>query len=106
MTSFEKAIAASRPETRMAQLINVQELFKKAGSQSGAGGANKDKDDAYASLAEEQYRLLKCQAMLEDKLPGKSFVGLTLHSTLDDLVRYDELKLADKVNCQFGESWE
>ena len=97
VTSFEKAIAASRPETRMAQLINVQELFNKSGSQVGTSSS---KGDIFASFAEEQYRLLKCQTMLEEKLPGKTFIGLTLHSTLADLVRDDEMRLAEKVNIQ------
>ena len=95
-SSFEKAIAASRPETRMAQLVNVQELFMKSISPAGAG--NSTKGETFAAFAEEQHRLLKCQIMLEEKLPGKSFIGLTLHSTLADLVRDDEMKFADKVN--------
>ena len=95
IASFEKAIAASRPETRMAQLINVQELFNKAASQPASGSSGKG--ETFASFAEEQHRLLKCQMMLEEKLPGKTFIGLTLHSTLSDLVREDEMKLADKV---------
>ena len=84
----------------MAQLINVQELFHKASSQAGAGGVS-TKGETYASLAEDHHRLLKCQSMLEEKLPGKNFVGLTLHSTLADLVQEEELKLADKVNFQY-----
>ena len=100
-TSFEKAMAASRPETRMAQLVNVQELFMK--SVSPAGVTNSTKGETYAAFAEEQHRLLKCQTMLEEKLPGKSFIGLSLHSTLADLVRDDEMRLADKVllDCNF-----
>ena len=96
ITSFEKAIAASRHETRMAQLVNVQELFNKSSSQSGSGSSGKGA--TFASFAEEQHRLLKCQITLEEKLPGKGFIGLTLHSTLSDLVRDNEMKLADKVS--------
>ena len=96
ITSFEKAIAASRHETRMAQLVNVQELFNKSSSQSGSGSSNKGA--TFASFAEEQHRLLKCQITLEEKLPGKGFIGLTLHSTISDLVRDNEMKLADKVS--------
>ena len=80
----------------MAQLVNVQELFNKSSSQSGSGSSGKGA--TFASFAEEQHRLLKCQITLEEKLPGKGFIGLTLHSTLSDLVRDNEMKLADKVS--------
>ena len=53
---------------------NLQELF------------HKSKNDSLASLAEENSRLLKSQSFMEEKL-GKSFVGLSLHQTLEDLIQ-------------------
>ena len=84
----ERSIAATRNETRQAILVNVQELFKKA------------KNEPLATLAEDHYKLLKTQANLEEK-SGKSFVGLTLHQTLEDLVMNDELKTAEKIRSDF-----
>jgi hypothetical protein len=84
----ERAMAATRTETRQAILVNVQELFKKA------------KAEPLAALTEDHYRLLKAQGGLEEKC-GKSFVGLTLHQTLSDLIQYDEHKFADKLRQEF-----
>jgi hypothetical protein len=47
---------------------------------------HKSKNDALASLVEENAKLLKSQSFLEEKL-GKSFVGLSLHQTLEDLIQ-------------------
>lgn len=47
---------------------------------------HKSKADGLASLVEENSRLLKSQTFLEEKL-GKSFVGLSLHQTLEDLIQ-------------------
>ena len=85
---IERAMAATRTETRQAILVNVQDLFKKA------------KEEPYANLAEDHYKLLKAQGVLEERL-GKSFVGLTLHQTLSDLIQYDEIKFADKLRQDF-----
>ena len=47
---------------------------------------HKSKNDALAALADENAKLLKCQSFLEEKL-GKSFVGFSLHQTLEDLIQ-------------------
>ena len=70
-------------------LVNVQELFKKA------------KDEPMAALAEDHYRLLKAQAIIEEKLHKTDVVGQTLHDTLVDLIRDDEMKYADKLRQDF-----
>ena len=70
-------------------LVNVQELFKKA------------KDEPMAVLAEDHYRLLKAQAIIEEKLHKTDVVGLTLHDTLEDLINSDEMKYADKLRQDF-----
>ena len=85
---IERAMAATRTETRQAILINVQELFKKA------------KNEPLAALAEDHHKLLKTQRNLEEKM-GKDFVGLTLHQTLEDLVMCEDLKMADKIRQDF-----
>lgn len=85
---IERAMAASRTETRQAILVNVQELFKKA------------KAEPFVALAEDHHKLLKAQNALEEKL-GKNFVGLTLHQTLCDLIQYDEFKSAEKLKQEF-----
>ena len=85
---IERAMAATRTETRQAILINVQDLFKKA------------KNEPLAALAEDHSKLLKTQTNLEEKT-GKNFVGLTLHQTLEDLVMTEDLKSADKIRADF-----
>ena len=85
---IKRAFEAERTETRQAILVNVQDLFKKA------------KDEPIAALAQDHYKLLKAQVTLEEKL-GKSFVGLTLHQTLADLLQYDENKFAENIRKDF-----
>ena len=99
VVSFEKAIHCQRPDTRMAQLLNVQELFQKAVKQRPAaiGSLN----DMCPQLLEEHHKLLKTQTMLEDKLPGKNFVGMSTHQTISSLFKMDENKLAEKVRNDF-----
>ncbi len=105
---FERAVAATRTETRLAILVNAQDLYKKA------------KEDSTAALVDDFHRLTKfqvwhskyqlrsyyhfhvgLQANLEEKLGGKTFVGLTLHQTLADLVQAGEVKMADKLRQDF-----
>ena len=96
VASFKKAVKASNADTRMAQLINVQELFEKASKQQQSGSS-----EACAQLVDEQHKLLKCQASLESKIPGSHFVGMSLHQTLSNLLQSDENKLAEKVRSDF-----
>lgn len=112
--AFQRTMSSdtARPETRIAHLISVQELFIKAknsaSSSSSTSAASSSTSttgigngDSYAALVEEQIRLLRCQTNLESKLPGKTFVGSSLVQTIGDLVLHDELKLAEKVRADF-----
>ena len=93
VSSFEHAVSASNAETRMRELVNVQELFDRASKQQQHDPVS----EACAPLVEEQHKLLKCQASLESKIPSSHFVGMSLHQTLSNLLQSDEHKLAEKV---------
>jgi len=120
VSSFQQAVAASNPDTRMAKLINVHELFERAAKQQsnappggggGSGGVGVSgggtaalaaaSAEACAQLTDEQHKLLKRQSELESKIPGSIFVGMSLHQTLSNLLQSDENKWAEKVRSEF-----
>ena len=60
----------------------------------------KSREDFNASVAEENYRLLKYQSGLEDKF-GEPFINLSVYETLIKLIGDKEIKIADKFRSDF-----
>jgi len=86
--SYADSFGTGRVEARLARLVAAQENFKKS------------KEEFNLSVCEESHKLIKYQGMLEEKL-GKLYINLSLHQTLDQLLREREVKLADKLKSEF-----
>jgi len=86
--SFAESYSTGRLESRLASLVTAQEQFKRA------------REDFSANIAEENHKLLKYQASLEEKL-GKPFLNQSLHDTIVHLLEEKEVKLADKLKSEF-----
>ena len=87
-SSYADSFETGRVEARLARLGAAQENFKKS------------KEEFNLSICEESHKLIKYQSMLEEKL-GKLYINLSLHQTLDQLLREKEVKLADKLKSEF-----
>lgn len=74
--------------TKEASLVAAQEKFKIC------------KNELYATLCEEQLKLLKYQRTLEEKF-HREFVNGSLQDTLVNLLALGEVKLADKLRAEY-----
>jgi len=86
--AYRESYETGRVEARLARLAAAQELFKRG------------KEEWSTQACEENYRLIKYQGMLEEKL-GKPYINLSLHLTLRQLLVDRETKLADKLKSEF-----
>lgn len=86
--TYRESYSTGRVETRLARLVTAQEQFKRA------------KEEFNLNMTEENHKLIKYQAGLEDKL-GKMYVNLSLHNTISQLIKDNEVKLADKLRTEF-----
>jgi len=86
--SFTDSYSTGTLESRLSQLVTAQEQYKKS------------REDFNASVAEENYRLLKYQSGLEDKF-GEPFINLSVYETLIKLIGDKEIKIADKFRSDF-----
>jgi len=86
--TFRDSYTTGRVETRLARLVTAQEQFKRA------------KEEFNLNMTEENHKLIKYQTGLEDKL-GKIYVNLSLHNTISQLLKDNEVKLADKLRTEF-----
>ncbi|KAJ8898107.1 hypothetical protein PR048_003467 [Dryococelus australis] len=74
--------------------------MKAASLEAAKQGYKRARNDFAATLCEEQQKLLKYQATLEEKF-RREFVGLSLHDTVHMLLMLNEVKLADKLRTEY-----
>jgi len=86
--SYSDSYSTGRVEARLARLVQAQQHFKRG------------KEELSLAMCEENFKLIKYQSMLEEKL-GKLYVNLSLHQTLTQLLQDREVKLADKLKSEF-----
>jgi len=86
--SFTESYSTGTLESRLSHLVTAQEQYRKS------------REDFNASVAEENYRLLKYQSGLEQKF-GEPFINLSVYETLIKLIGDKEIKIADKFRSDF-----
>ncbi|XP_040579137.1 vacuolar protein sorting-associated protein 16 homolog isoform X1 [Lepeophtheirus salmonis] len=86
--SFRRAWESSRQEERLAILVQSTENFRKGKGVELCGYVN------------DSSKLLRLQDNLEGKMET-CFIGKSLHETVSDLIKLDDMKTAEKVKSEF-----
>ncbi|XP_053605989.1 vacuolar protein sorting-associated protein 16 homolog [Plodia interpunctella] len=87
-THIRDAIEQTNPGSVEASLISARDCYKKG------------KNDFGASICEDTRKLCKQQSSLQETY-GQSFVGLSVHDTVQKLLNQGEVKLADKLRLEY-----
>lgn len=83
------ALGQTNAGSAEASLISARDCYKKG------------RNDLGVSICEDARKLCKYQSSLQETLLGTSFVGLSLHDTVEKLLENNQIKLADKLRSEY-----